>query len=189
MLTASPYHRSVGGRWGDEEPPAEAYSRVSEPERFLPLLAAADDVVADLLRRFDIEVSDEPVAGPRELSAQRLHPTTGDGADLVVVRTDFPGVYLRAGRWTHASFPACGCDACDEQVDDAIERLEDFVGDVSSGRFGEELTDGPGRRELHTWRARSSETAYLTPAEARAHGVPGRHDWAPWPQRRTPSSS
>ncbi|WP_369130671.1 DUF6226 family protein, partial [Modestobacter roseus] len=43
----------MGGRWGDEEPPAEAYSRVSDPQRFLPLLGAADDLVAGLRRRFD----------------------------------------------------------------------------------------------------------------------------------------
>ncbi|WP_166521359.1 DUF6226 family protein [Modestobacter roseus] len=175
----------MGGRWGDEEPPAEAYSRVSDPQRFLPLLGAADDLVAGLRRRFDVMVSDEPVAGRGELSAVRLSPATGAGADLVVVRTDFPGVHLRAGRWARASFPACGCDACDEQVDDAIESLVEFVGDVAGGRFGEELTAGPGPRELHTWRAGSSSTAYLTPAEASAHGEPGRFDWAPWPEHPT----
>ena len=175
----------MSGRWGDEGPPAEAYSRVSDPERFRPLLAATDDVVADLRRRFDVEVSDEPVDGGPQLSAQRFHPATGDGADLVVVRTDFPGVHLRAGRWTDASFPRCGCDACDEDVDEAIEDLAAFVDDVTAGRFGEELTAGPGRRELHTWRARAGGTTYLTPDEARPYGEPARYDWAPWPERPT----
>ncbi|MFQ1003812.1 DUF6226 family protein [Modestobacter sp. SSW1-42] len=179
----------MGGRWGDEEPPAEAHSRVSDPERFRPLLAATDDLVADLRRRFDVEVSDEPLDAGHGLPAQRLHPATGDGADLVVVRTDFPGVHLRAGRWTDASFPRCGCDACDEQVDELIEELVAFAGDVTGGRFGEQLTAGPGPRELTTWRPGAINTAYLTPAEAGAHGEPGRHAWGPWPQRSAASST
>jgi hypothetical protein len=156
---------------------------VSDAERFAPLVTVANDLVSGLRRRFDVEVVEEPVEGPRELSAVRVHPVRGEGADLVVVRTDFPGVYLRAGRWLDESYPHCGCDACDESVDDLVEEMEGLVADVVAGRFGEELTGGPGRHALHHWRTNRHATAYLEPEEASSYGEPGRYEWAPWPER------
>ena len=174
----------MGDRWGDEGPPDEAYSRVTDAQRFAPLLAVADELVADLRSRYDVVVNEEPGGERGVLSALRLHPVTGQGADLVVVRTDFPGVHLRAGRWTQEAFPHCGCDACDEQVEDLVEELGDVVADVVAGRFGEELTAGA---VLRTWRLGSSSSAFLDPAGARAAGHPGRYDWGAWPERAGPA--
>ena len=42
-------------RWGIEGPPPEAYSRVTNPERFQPLHSFAEGLVARLEARFDVE--------------------------------------------------------------------------------------------------------------------------------------
>ena len=41
-----------GDRWGIEGPPEEAYSRVTNPERFQPLHAAATELLDRLEREF-----------------------------------------------------------------------------------------------------------------------------------------
>ena len=42
-------------RWGPEGPPKEAYSRVTNPERFLPLHAAAMELLDRLEREFAVD--------------------------------------------------------------------------------------------------------------------------------------
>ncbi len=42
-------------RWGIEGPPDEAYSRVTNPERFQPLHAAATELLDRLEREFAVE--------------------------------------------------------------------------------------------------------------------------------------
>ena len=46
----------------------------------------------------------------------RLSPRSPTGAPLTVVLTGFPGVMVEAGVLHSIPFPACGCDACDEDV-------------------------------------------------------------------------
>ena len=107
-------------------------------------------------------------------------------APLVVAFTDFPGLQLRFGRWHTPSHPVCGCDACDEQVDELLEQLHDDVDAVVHGRFTEELTRGPGPVLRHTVTSgdgHSSSEGHLDRARARTLGPPGRHDWRPWPRR------
>jgi hypothetical protein len=48
-----------GHRWGAEGPPREAYSRVTNPERFAPL----HDVAAELLDRLELEFDAERTEG------------------------------------------------------------------------------------------------------------------------------
>jgi len=177
-----PYRSGMTSRWGADGPPDEAYSRVSDPHRYASLRVLAGELVADLTRRYDVDVRDEPVAGPREVSAVRVHPRSGDGADLVVVDTDF-GVYLRAGRWATEPFPSCGCDACDEDVDDVADRLRGFIDDVVHGRLQEELSGGIRGGQLRVQRPTSSGTTSLTRARVRELGSPGRSAWAAWPPR------
>ena len=47
-----------GDRWGIEGPPDEAYSRVTNPERFQPLHAAATELLDRLEREFAVERSE-----------------------------------------------------------------------------------------------------------------------------------
>ena len=175
------YRAVMARRWGADGPPLEAYSRVSDPQRYAALGGVADELVADLVRRYDVEVDDEPVEGLRDRSAVRLRPSSGDAA-LVVVRTDF-GVRLRAGRWAEESFPSCGCDACDEEVDDVADELREYVADVVGGRFHEALTSGFRRGELSWRRPNSAGSRWLDRDRVRELGPPGSHSWAAWPVR------
>src|SRR3954470_6086510 len=128
-------------RWGPEGPPQEAYSRVTNPQRFAPVVGAADALVVTLEREYDVETA--AVGLDYALRAVRLTPR--EGAPLVVGVTDFPGVRLRLGHWATANFPQCGCDACAEEAEDVIEALDEIVADVVGGAFVEELTIRPAR--------------------------------------------
>ena len=112
-----------GDRWGIEGPPEEAYSRVTNPERFQPLHAAATGLLDRLEREFAVErleghdADDE--LGRLRLARPpiRLVPQDPQAAPILVAFTDFPGLHLRFGSWRTEPFPDCGCDACDETVD------------------------------------------------------------------------
>ncbi|WP_299954521.1 DUF6226 family protein [uncultured Modestobacter sp.] len=172
----------MGDRWGPDGPPPEAYSRVTDPQRYAGLHDVADRFVTVLAERYDVAVTDEPASGALGVRAVRLHPRSGGGADLVVVHTEF-GVRLRAGRWVEESFPHCGCDACDEEAEDLAEELGDFVTDVVRGRLAEELTSGFRKGTLAVGRPRSAGNRSLSRDDVRRLGPPGRHEWSPWPER------
>src|SRR5437868_5459118 len=108
-------------RWGPDGPPPEAYSRVTNPERFAPVVEAADVLVATLLRDYDVDA--RPVDVDDALRAVRLTPR--EGASLVVAVTGFPGVRLQVGHWASVPLPQCGCDACAEDAPDVIEAMDD----------------------------------------------------------------
>jgi hypothetical protein len=132
-------------RWGTARPPDEAYSRVTNPGRYAPLhdiaselldrLGAAFDVDAESGYGLDPELENQGVARP----SRRLSPRAENAAPLVVAFTTFPGVIARFGRWHVEPFPFCGCDACDESVSEASERLEESVEAITTGRFSEEI--------------------------------------------------
>ena len=92
-----------GDRWGIEGPPEEAYSRVTDPERFQPLHAAATELLDRLEREFAVErleghdADDE--LGRLRLARPpiRLVPQDPQAAPILVAFTDFPGLYLRFG--------------------------------------------------------------------------------------------
>jgi hypothetical protein len=44
----------MGSRWGPEGPPHEAYSRVTNPERFAPLHELAVETLTQLESKFDV---------------------------------------------------------------------------------------------------------------------------------------
>ena len=55
-MTETPTERWFeGSRWGPEGPPDEAYSRVTNPERFLPLHAAMLGIIDRLENDFEVE--------------------------------------------------------------------------------------------------------------------------------------
>ena len=122
-----------GDRWGIEGPPEEAYSRVTNPERFQPLHAAAMELLDRLEREYAVERS-EGSGGDDELGGRshvrptiRLVPHDPQAAPMVVAFTDFPGLFLRFGTWRTEPIPSCGCDACDETADGSIERMTQMV--------------------------------------------------------------
>ena len=134
------------------EPPDEAYSRVTNPERFRPLHDAMLEMLNALEARFDVErveghgldeeldrFSRQPVERP----AVTLKPIHPESAPITVVFTAFPGLHIRLGRWFTDSFPSCGCDACDESAEGEIERVTELIDSVTSGGFRETVIHSP----------------------------------------------
>ena len=189
-----------GDRWGIEGPPDEAYSRVTNPERFQPLHAAATELLDRLEREYAVERlegHDADELGRESLArpSTRLVPHDPQAAPIVVAFTEFPGLHFRFGSWRTEPFPDCGCDACDETPEEAIEEMNRMAEAVVSGRFRESmrvpLLMGDGWRESEfkfdddyggfsasRTRVRRSRALQMTGGE--------RHvtlEWKPWPRR------
>lgn len=130
-------------RWGNSLPPEDAYSRVTNADRFAPLHALALTRLQDLVHRYEVtsfdglvqdaELANIPVARP----TVRLIPANASAASLTIAFTTFPGLRARFGRWVTEPFPACGCDACDETLTGEFERFSWIVDQVVAGRFQE----------------------------------------------------
>ena len=192
--------------WGPEGPPPEAYSRVTNAERFRPLHPTMLEVIGRLERDFDVERTegyglDEELEKGLNLvrPSVRLTPRDTDAAPIAVAFSDFPGLFVRFGRWHRDVFPSCGCDACDESAEGEIERLNNKVNDTIAGRFREAIRSplipsiGPGWRETKFW----SPEGRRSSGESRVDGLSahrmsgGRRrldlDWKPWRRRQTAS--
>ncbi len=134
------------GTWGKEGPPDEAYSRVTDPERFRPLHGAALRLIERFVAEYDIEMTEGYELGDLGVSRGsmarptiKLSPNDPDCAPVTVVFTDFPGVKVRLGKWKEEPFPDCGCDACDEDADEEIAYMAELFESVVSGRFLEAI--------------------------------------------------
>jgi Family of unknown function (DUF6226) len=185
-------------RWGPDGPPPEAYSRVTNSERFRPLHDFALTLLGQLHTSFDVDriegfgVDSELEVADLARPSVRLVPRDSKAAPLTVTFTTFPGLKVRAGRWCTAAFPACGCDACDEIANDETVRLAAMIDDVVAGRFREGIAMPPvgeGWLEWARWshERRSSGRLQIDHERARAmlaviEGSP--LEWAPWPQRK-----
>ena len=134
-----------GGRWGIEGPPEEAYSRVTNPERFQPLHDTATELLDRLEREFAVErLEGRPAAAElgRDSLAHppiRLTPHDPQAAPIVVAFSKFPGLHVRFGSWRTAPFPNCGCDACAETPDGLFKEMTQMVEAVVSGGFREAM--------------------------------------------------
>ena len=192
-----------GGWWGIEGPPAEAYSRITNPERFRPLHAAATELLDRLEREFAVERLEGHDADDelgRESLARppiRLVPHDPQAAPTMVTFTEFPGLHLRFGAWRTEPFPDCGCDACDETPDGSIEEMARMVDAVVSGGFRESMRAplllGDGWREsefrfnddyggFRRSRSRVQRSRALEMTEGKRQVA---LDWRPWPRRKT----
>ena len=189
-----------GDRWGIEGPPEEAYSRVTNPERFQPLHDAATELLDRLEREFAVERLEGPDADDelgRESLARppiRLTPHDPQAAPIVVAFTEFPELHLRFGSWRTEPFPNCGCDACDETADGSIEEMTRMVEAIVSGGFREAmrvpLLLGHGWQEsefrfndnhggFHSSRGRVSRSRALEMTGGERHVT---LEWKPWPR-------
>jgi hypothetical protein len=178
----------------------QEYSRVTNPERFLPLHGHALGLLARLHATYDVVSSDtfellphvmHPVEHARP--PVTLTPVVPGAAPIAVAFTSFPSLVVRYGRWHSDAFPYCACDACGENADREAARLDDLVARVVAGVFAEELRiplvgdarlynrfgdgtvagpTGEGWTTL-SWRA----------ARAFARLGPRRVEWQPWPHR------
>ena len=175
-----------------DDPPEEAYGRVTDPQRYALLHDAARALLDRLEREHDVvraeglDLDPELAGQPFAASLVRLTPRDRAAAPLTVVLTCFPGVLVRLGRWHTEAFPHCGCDACDEPVDDVAEDLLQLAKAAVTGRFTEELTGGD-HPELRSWLSsdggHQSGSARLDPERAAALGPPAELLWRPWPAR------
>ena len=192
---------SEWSRWGSEGPPPEAYSRVTDAERFAPLHTAATEMIARLEASFEVErvegygLDDEleerlTCARP----SVRLSPVDPAAAPITVVFSDFPGLHVRFGRWRTELFPVCGCDACDESVDHLIEQLTMMVESVTAGGFREVVRCpvvpffGDGWLKSEFVPPTSGSSGQSIDRSTARHMSGGRRrlelDWKPWPRRQ-----
>jgi Family of unknown function (DUF6226) len=188
----------MGDRWGPDGPPPEAYSRVTNPERFRPLHGFADMLLTNLEAEFDVSREEglglDADLGRNELTV-RLTPRATDAGALAIAFTPFPGLLVRLGHWLVEPIPPCGCDACDETAEEGKARLEWMARTLTSGRYRESiriglLRDGwlcqaldndTGRSELGKSRiTRSPARAMISRAGGRR-----RFEYRPWPPRET----
>lgn len=180
-------------RWRGE-PPAEAYSRVSDAERYRVLHAFASAVVDDLEREFAVERQElDGLAGGTADHVEfdrvlRLVPGDPAAAPLVVGLTRFPGVLLRFGEQTDVVLPHCGCDACDELVQDLRDEARFHIDALVLGGFAEGVSaDGAQWHRFVTSRGSMSGTTPAdgarAPGVARTSGVARTRDWRAWRHR------
>lgn len=182
-------------------PPAEAYSRVTNAERFRPLLAHALDTCAMLRATYDVTVSPafellpglmQPFEHARPPVA--LTPASPRAAPVSVAFTSFPGLVVRCGRWHAARFPNCGCDACAESAAGEMERFDALVRRVVAGELAEELRvpwwgsarlyhSFPAGTRAPAMREEGWTTVPRAVARVLAAGGPRRICWQPWPQQ------
>ena len=132
-------------RWGENGPPLEAYSRVTNPERFEPIIPVTLSILDQLHETYDVERIDRLGIDPQIEQSKseaprptiRLKPRNRRAATITIAFSSFPGIHARFGKWTTDTYPGCGCDACDETVETEIERLNDMIHNVTRGRFRE----------------------------------------------------
>ena len=195
-----------GTRWGMDGPPERTYSRTRHPERFEPLIAVARALVDHLEATYDVDVETTeglPDDAPetirdfehgqvRVVRTTTVVPRHGLCAPLVIAETTFPSVVVAMGAAGLERAPACGCDACDEPLDQAAELLENLVFAVAKGRFQERYSwsDGieisVGGEEGASWSRTPRHAADKERVDALKQSQRLRHGerWMPWPARR-----
>jgi hypothetical protein len=183
-------------RWGAEGPPPDSYSRVTNPERFAPLHAVVMELADKLADEFDVERTeaygvDVELESPNPARPTlRLRPRDDAAASITISFTSFPGLFVRFGRWVMDQFPRCGCDACDESVEEEIERLQAKIEGVIAGAFEESISidDNGTAQRLYTFEARGSAAEGIDLQEARdllASAERSSWTYAPWPRRQS----
>lgn len=188
---AAPEYRDASGmtipygtRWPDHVPPDDSYSRVSNPERFAPLLTVTQALISWLTTSYAVQVTDDMSvatdlmnAVPTATRAVRLSPSAARAATLTFVTTDFPGVIVHAGLAQDFPFPNCGCDACDETWASCSDELEAVVDAVVEGRYHETITRTSADYALETANGRRWGGRQQTDQAI------GSWDWQPWAAR------
>lgn len=183
------------------EPP-DAYSRVTDAERFRPLHELALDLLGRLRSRYEVTESAAfdllpGIMQPFEQARPpvTLFPVAPGAAPIAFGFTTFPGLVVRCGRWFSTPFPVCGCDACAATAEHEGARLEELIGDVVAGEFREQLKlPLVGDARLEWWlgslttgdRHHGKGGTKIRRDLARMLRVPGsnRVQWKPWPERR-----
>jgi hypothetical protein len=172
---------------GIERHDEDAYGRVTNPERYRAVVESARELIGALLEAHEAHATSGTAAADfpewPDGGCETINVVPAAGAPLVVLITGLPGIIARCGEWTQVSFPECGCDACDEQPVEVIERLRRLIDATVSGRFAEELTRHELRHRFHGEWGHKSSRRRLTRRDRRRLGRPRTHHWPPWPAR------
>lgn len=189
---------SYGQRWPGQ-PAEESYSVTTHPQRFAPLHAVAQALVDWLPARFEAHCLQDPelacalgYATEPVVQSVRLIPADPACASLGLVFTNFPGVILEVGALYQWRFPFCGCDACDDSLDELVDNLEEQIGTVVAGHFTEILDESGSGLITHRFAPDGvagseisgglEEISQERLAKARVM-LPPDGVWAPWPVR------
>jgi len=165
---------------------------VSDPGRYLVVHEAAEALLDELSYGYMVErrESKEPLGDGPLVRCVRLIPWTPAAAPLSVVFTDFPSVVLGLGRWYRRSFPACGCDTCDEQPAELVADLRRRAEAVVEGGLWERARRGLAGSWAETRLIGTDvdcrQRLPLDAREARAarrEGFAAAVQWGPWPRR------
>jgi hypothetical protein len=185
-----------GSRWPAAGPLDDSYSRVSNPQRFLPLQAVARQLIAYLAREYEVEVATDPsfvsdFTNPSGVGeVVRLIPASPLAARLTFGFTSLPGMFIAAGAFHQCAFPACGCDACDEDTDAQLDQLEETVFAVVGGGYREWATGTGVGFDLRSVSGSSSGegSAREIDPERLTAGLStlprAGANWLPWSKRR-----
>lgn len=148
---------NYGNRW-PEGPPDDSYSVATNRERFAPLHVVADSLIHYLVANYQVRVEEGmelletvgerpfgPPAAEDIVRVIRLVPEE-DCSPITFIYTSYPGIYVYAGLLGSFGYPACGCDACDETWESAVQELEEDVLAIVGGRYRESVDlDTSGR--------------------------------------------
>lgn len=184
----------------EQGPPSEAYSRVTNPERYRVLHGVAEQLLDRLDAEYLVDRAegsdvDRTLAGRRPVErVVRLTPSEGNGAPLTIGFSSFPGLYVRYGVFLATALPHCRCDACDEDPVGLSEELTRRSRLLAQGLYKEELLPGnewqyvfgggfptPGEAlpmEYEASRGGPINTDYID-----GPATPARNDWGPWIRR------
>ena len=171
---------------------------IRKQPQFVRPPAAARALIDYLASTYDVTLdkSASPVADflrPLEvLEVVRVSPQDPTCATLTFGFSSYPGAFLHAGVLHDFAFPTCGCDACDEGIDDLLDHLEATVFAVIGGNYRESIVGWPRRwvtYELNKMdgseggrtRLDAVSKDRIKSASRRLAAVPGW--WAAWPSR------
>src|SRR2546423_13727095 len=102
---------------GPENDP-DAYSRVTNPERFLSLHTFALALLDRLALEYDVVRTDAFTLMPNMTPFEQartpvtLTPIAPEPAPVAIAFTTFPSLVVRYGKWSAMGFPTCACEAC-----------------------------------------------------------------------------
>jgi hypothetical protein len=158
--------------------------RVTNPGRFRVLHRVAATTLNDLERRYAVSrVRLVPVArdfGFGYERVERLVPLNAECAPLTIGYSSFPGIDVRYGRWYAESFPHCGCDYCDDDVDELAANFQTTVRAVVTEGFSEVRS---GEQYAYTFSNSRGERSYHSHENPPGADLPPCPDggWQPWP--------
>ena len=186
----------MGDRWGVESPPAEAYSRVTRDMHavFGGLHAHADTLVAELSTKYGATAAPASDVDLRRFSrstdllrAAAVRPDDPAASPLLFGWTSHPALVIGFGRYLHPGIvPMCGCDACDTDLQEALDEVSRLVRLVIGG-FDEAVRRRLSGVELGYRAAEESASGLVRRRDAGYRELPRRSrtiTWVPWSARQ-----